>query len=155
MTSFQTKNEKGEKKSAESLYLAIALPLAALLSSLILLPIEKILPYPYIIEEGIKAVFVLLILTIPGKRTFQLQLSILIGLFFAFSENIFYLSNSNLYASPLIFIERLLLTSTLHVFTILLMLFFSQKYRWIFPFALSLAILIHYTYNRTIASLLY
>ncbi|MCX6765471.1 MAG: PrsW family glutamic-type intramembrane protease [Candidatus Moranbacteria bacterium] len=134
-------------------YLFFLLPILALIAPVILLPIEKIIPYPYILEEMFKATMVFLILTIPGK-SFQIKLTIFLGFFFALSENFFYLSNSILYGSPAIFIERFFLASILHIFTILIILLSAQKNRrLIFPAAL-LAMLIHYFYNQSVMFLL-
>jgi hypothetical protein len=136
-------------KQTEPLYLFILLPILALIAPLILLPIEKIVSYPYILEEIFKVIMVFLILTIHGKP-FQIKLAIFLAFFFAFSENFFYLSNPTLYGSPVIFIERFFLVSILHIFTVLIILIPSQKYRFlIFP-SMLLAMFIHYFYNQSI-----
>ena len=140
------------KKSSDVFYLFFLLPILALIAPIVLLPIEKILPYPYILEELAKTILVFLILTIAGKL-FQIKLAIFIGFLFALSENIFYLSHSTLYASPIFFIERFFLTSALHILTTLIILLPAQKNRrLIFPAAL-LAILTHYFYNQFIVLL--
>lgn len=142
----------GNKKMKKNfLYLSVILPILALISPLILLPIEKIIPYPHIVEEIIKAIFVLLILLIPG-RLFQFKLAVFIGFLFALSENVFYLTNGLLYESPLIFLERILAVSFFHILTLSIILFFGQKKRWLIIPALVIAILIHYFYNQIISA---
>jgi hypothetical protein len=138
------------KNLTDNYLLAFLLPLAALLSALILLPLEKVLPYPYIIEEISKAFLVFLILSISGKF-FQIKLAIFIGFFFALSENIFYLTSPVLYQSPLLFLQRIALVSFFHIFTLLIILFCGQKKRWLIIPALIFAIFIHYFYNQTIS----
>lgn len=153
MTLSRPKNNLTENKPPEKYYLAIILPIIALLSVLLLLPLEKLFPYPYIFEEIIKAFLVFLILAVSGK-IFQIKLAVFIGFFFALSENIFYLTSPELYQSPLLFLQRIALVSFLHIFTLLLILFCGQKKRWLIIPALILAMLIHYFYNQTISAYL-
>lgn len=146
MNSSPLKNEK----LSDNYSLAFFLPLASLLSALLLLPLEKILPYPHIIEEITKTVLVFFVLVIPGKA-FQFKLTILLGFLFALSENIFYLTNPQLYQFPLQFLQRIAVVSFFHIFTMLILLLAGQKKRWlIFP-TLIFTMFLHFFYNQNIA----
>jgi hypothetical protein len=137
-----------EKNYTSFLYFFI-LPILAIIFPLVLLPVEAVFPYPYIIEELFKTLLVLMILKISGK-TLQIKIATLLGFFFSASENIFYLSSPFLYASPIVFIERFFLVSSLHIFTILFILILTQKNRlFLFP-AILLAMLAHYLYNQNV-----
>lgn len=136
------------QQTARYILIATLLFFLPLSIPLFLIPIEKILPYPYIIEELVKFFLVLLILRISNKP-FQIKLAIFTAFLFAFSENFFYLTNFISNENTLLFFWRFITTSLLHILTILIILVPSQKkYSLIFP-ALFLAIAIHYFYNRT------
>lgn len=130
-------------------YLFFLLPIIALIAPVVLIPIEKIFPYPCIIEEIVKVIFVLFILCLPSKN-FQIKLAIFIAFLFAFSENFFYLSNFVTSENTSLFFQRFVLTGALHISTVLIILIPAQKYRpLIFPAAI-LAIFVHYIYNQNI-----
>jgi hypothetical protein len=140
-------------KKIDYVLIAISLFFLALAGPLLLLPMEKAFPYPYIAEELAKVIFVILILRLP-PRAFQIKLAVFIGFLFAFSENFFYLpsfiENGNFY----LFFQRFTLTSLLHILTILIILIPSQKRRYlIFPAAI-LAMIAHYFYNQLIVFLI-
>jgi hypothetical protein len=135
------------------IFVAALLFISTLIAPLALIPVEKVFPYPYAVEELVKIVFVLLILRFPPK-TFQIKLAVFIGFLFAFSENFFYLPNFIENGDFCLFFQRFILTSLLHILTILIILFPAQKKRYlIFPAAI-LAMLAHYLYNQLIVSLI-
>lgn len=127
--------------------IAILLFFLALIAPLIIIPMEKVLPYPYIIEEVVKVFFILLILRLPG-RSFQIKLAIFIAFLLAFSENFFYLSNFIGSEISGLFFQRFILTSFLHTATALIILIPAQKDRRLILLALPLAIMVHYFYNQ-------
>ena len=142
-------NNHADNNAANYTYLSLVLPILALIAPIVLFPLEKVLPYPHILEELTKAFLVFLILAIPGKF-FQIKLAVFIGFFFAFSENFFYLSSFIETENLTSFIQRFFLTGFFHILTMLIILISAQKYRYlIFP-ALLLAMLLHYTYNQNI-----
>lgn len=144
---FQMKNKNFDTDSAIVLIL-----LLALVSPLLLLPLEKILPYPYIIEELLKAAFVLAIIHLPKKAT-QIKTVLLAAFLFALSENIFYLANfiDGQFISA--FGKRFLLTAVLHILTAMIIFFPAQKKRALIVPGLLLAMLIHYFYNQLILTI--
>lgn len=90
---------------------------------------ERLLPYPAVVEELAKAIFVYRSRT--GKEAFGL------GLVFGFSEAVLFLLNVPLWW------DRLLLTVPLHGLTALVMFKFGKR-------GLVLAILAHYFFNLKI-----
>src|SRR4030042_4206450 len=133
------------EKTERYILIAALLFFLTLIAPLLLIPIEKIFPYPYIIEEMAKAAFVLFIVRLPVK-TFQIKLAVFIGFLFAFSENFFYLPNFIENGNLSLFFQRFALAGSLHILTILIILIPSQKRRYlIFP-ATIFAMVAHYFY---------
>jgi RsiW-degrading membrane proteinase PrsW (M82 family) len=127
--------------------------LVALIAPLVLLPLEKILPYPFIIEEVFKALIIFLIIkTIDSKN--QIKIVFLLTFLFALSENLFYLSNFITLGLTDIFLKRFLLTTVLHLLTSYIILFPAQKKLYFLPLGLILAILTHFLYNLFVVTLL-
>lgn len=107
------------------------LPLFAVAAPFLAWPVELLLPYPYLVEELLKAALVYW-----GRP--RLHTALLSGTLFAFSEAVFYLFNS-----PLAF-SRLAFTIPLHAGTFALLAFSRRR---LFPLGLLTAILIHWVYN--------
>ena len=116
--------------------IALILPLAALL-------IEKVLPYPYIVEEILKGS---LVFSIKGHK---ILISILIGLLFAFTETFLYGTSIMLTGGVVLFLKRLVITSILHSLTSLVMGLSVLRSRKFFLLGLVLAMLFHWIYNTS------
>ena len=141
------------EKTNRQILIAISLFFLALVGPLLLIPLEKFLPYPYIIEEIAKLLLVLLVLQLTGK-IFQLKLAIFIAFLFAFSESFFYLTNFIEAENLTGFIQRFFLAGILHIFTILVILIPSQKKGILILPAAGIAMLAHYLFNQIVMSLL-
>lgn len=113
--------------------------ISALVFPFFILLLEKLLPYPYIIEEIFK-----FFLAKSAKTT---QVALILGILFSFSEAIFYFLNpSYSILDPYKSFVRLLIVTPMHITTILVMQYFSQrKNLWLV--GLLCAILIHYLFN--------
>lgn len=122
----------------------------ALLAPLFLMPVESILPYPYIIEETIK---LLLLLPIVKKPRF-VTMAIVIGVCFALSESMFYLINLFQLGNVGLFPMRLLATGLLHSGTTFIMALCAKKGTTGLFIGFLLAVAVHYIYN-VYASALY
>ena len=123
------------------LIIALALPL-------LLIPVEQVWPFPYLIEELAKLGLIFLIFNKGKKIRKHLIWVILAGIVFTLSESVLYLMNFFTLGSMSNFLARLLLTGGLHVGTMVLMYLFATKSRkWLF-LALPLAMLIHYFFNQ-------
>lgn len=126
--------------------------LTALIMPLLLLPLEKILPYPFLIEEIFKALIILLIIkTVDFKK--QIKAVFLFTFLFALSENLFYLGNFIALGLMRAFLQRFFLTIALHLFTSFIILVSARKRLSFLPIGFVLAILVHFLYNRFVVIL--
>lgn len=114
--------------------------------------IEVFLPYPFVIEEIVKAALVFFILNTAG-RVAQVRLAILASLIFTFTESVMYITNILLVGTPWTFIERLIFTAALHTITILIILLSGMKKKEFIPLGVIAAIAIHYFFNVLVAGL--
>ena len=140
-------NQKAINKSnTDKTFIIILSPFMALMAPFVVWPIEQLLPFPYLVEEAVKAVFVYFILQIPSK-TKQIQFAILIGVLFSFSEAVLYLFNFYILNTFSFLFSRLVLTTALHTVTMTIMVSVCLINRKLFPFGVVLAVVIHYVYN--------
>lgn len=123
-------------RTVKMISFALILPLAALL-------IERLLPYPYIVEELLKGSLVI------SLKKNKLVLSFLIGVFFAITETFLYSTSIMLTGGGVLFFKRLLITSILHSLTTLVMGLSILKNKKFFLLGLIAAIAIHYFYNAS------
>lgn len=128
------------------------IPLSASIAPFLIWPIELIFPYPYIIEELFKGLLVVFILRSSDNKE-RIRLAILVGLFFAFSESVLYMSNILLVGTVWTFIQRLLLTVPLHVITTLLILLSGMRKKRFLGLGILGAMLLHYLFNLLVAGL--
>jgi len=133
--------------------LTIIALLISLAAPLFLLPVEKLLPYPHVIEELLKLVIVFLIYkSAKETKTDLLKWVVIAAVLFTISESVFYLANIFALGNISLFTQRLLLTGTLHLGTFLLLYFSIKKnYFWLAG-GVTASILIHYFYNSIISS---
>jgi RsiW-degrading membrane proteinase PrsW (M82 family) len=126
--------------------------ISAVVFPLILVPIEHLLNYPYIIEELVKAFAVLLIiLHSKGVRENYWFAAFFVGVLFAVSESVLYLANFFLFGNLEQLPERLLITGLLHSCTTLLMYYFGRK-NWIFFLcSIVLSMGIHFLFNYVVS----
>ncbi|MEK7634006.1 MAG: hypothetical protein AAB437_04140 [Patescibacteria group bacterium] len=127
---------------------ALPVPLLALILPLILIPVEKILPYPYIIEELVKLVLVLAIYQKEKQLNRSLSFFVLLsGLLFTLSESIFYLINIFALGDLTMIPKRFFFTGILHISTLMTIYLFGKKNNIGLLISLLLSISIHYYYN--------
>ena len=122
-------------------YLIIAL--FAVFGPLFVLPVELVLPYPYVIEELFNCILIIIILVETKKRVTAIRMAILVGVLFSITETVLYIYNIALVGQPGDLVLRLILTAILHVATCLIMLVFGFINRWLIFVGLGLAILLH------------
>ncbi len=125
--------------------------LISLSAPLLLIPVEKFLPYPYVIEELLKLVIVFLIFkSAKDRKTGLFKWVIFSGLLFTISESIFYLTNIFALGNFSLFPQRIIFTGSLHVGTLLLLYWVIRKnYFWLIG-GIAASILIHYFYNLSL-----
>lgn len=126
------------------MYVILAL-LIAFVSPLVLLPVEKVLPYPFIIEEIVKLILVSLILL--RKQNSKWIWVFLIGFLFTVSESAFYLSNFLLIGDLSLFPLRIVLTGALHSATAVVMYMFGKRNAIFLTAGFLLAVVAHYIFN--------
>lgn len=117
--------------------------LAAGISPYFLWFIEKIIPYPFFIEE----LFKLLISTTTSKGEFSLIRAFFASLFFTISESVLYFLQFNLLGNWIFFMKRTFFTLLLHFFTWSLIMFGLTKKEIVTALFFLFAIIIHYFYN--------
>ncbi|PIZ66662.1 hypothetical protein COY15_00525 [Candidatus Roizmanbacteria bacterium CG_4_10_14_0_2_um_filter_39_12] len=123
--------------------------LFALILPLILIPVEKIFPYPHIVEELTKLVLVLKIYQIEKQLNKNLSFFVILsGLLFTLSESIFYLINIFTLGDLTMIPKRLFFTGILHIGTLMLIYIFGRKNNVGLLIILLFSIVIHYLYNQ-------
>lgn len=122
--------------------------LIALFAPLILIPLEKLFPWPHIFEELVKLLIVYLLIKIEKQqKIFVFNWVVFAGVLFTLSESIFYLINIFVLGDLTIISKRLFLTGILHIGTLLIMYLFGRKNNFVLIAGLILSIIIHYQYN--------
>lgn len=124
--------------------------LFSLASPLLLWPIEILLPYPYILEEMVKAIFAL---SLSQDQTWQKSTTypIISGFLFTISETMLYLLNFLKLGDFSNLPKRLLYTGLLHISTTVLMFIGAKKGHFYFLISFLLSVVIHYSFNFLIA----
>lgn len=128
-------------KTAKLVYDEVMLVLWMAVLPLILWFIERVLPFPVLIEELAKALVI--------YRAGSWKQAVGLGLVFGFSEAVLFMVNANLLQNMSAVWWRLLLTVPMHGVTAAMMVIFGKKF-W--PLGLALAILVHGLFNLKIAS---
>lgn len=118
----------------------------SLISPVLIIPIAKLLPYPYIVEEVFKAIVVLMVLKV-SKVSLHWKLLVISGLVFSLSESILYLGSVFGNGHSLLFAKKLLSTTFLHVATLFIIYTPTLINRRLIGLSLPLAMYIHFLFN--------
>lgn len=124
------------------------LPLSALAAPLLLWPVEAILPFPFLIEEGVKFYWALNLRRVPVKAAYVT--AAVTGGLFALSETFLYLLNASLLGSGGFLWWRLMLTLPMHLLTILGMTKMGRGGGYWPVVGFTWAVLIHFWFNRVV-----
>ena len=116
-------------------------------------PVEFFLPYPYVIEEIVKAVFIYSLINISDKPS-KLKLAAIIGILFSFSESVLYSPNFFLTGSFFQLLIRFFMTSLLHSLTMVLLMLSTFINPKLLIIGLFLTIMTHYFYNLIVLSII-
>lgn len=128
--------------------------LASFSTPLFLLPVEKVMPFPYFIEELAKLVIVGVIIKAENRtRRIFVVWVILAGMLFTISESIFYLVNIFANGNLLLFPQRIFLTGTLHIFTFLLLYFLGRKNLYLLSVGYFIAVTTHWFFNIAVKNI--
>ena len=109
-------------------------------------PLEKILPYPFLVEEIFKFLLAAIILNTSLSFKEKVLGGVFAGLLFSFSETFLYFLDI-FRSSASLFFQRLIFTSALHALTLLLLVFLGQKNKKLLFLGVILNIAIHWSYN--------
>lgn len=111
---------------------------------ILLIPVEMLLPYPYIVEELAKF---FLVKVLAEKKDNLWHAAIVGGFLFTLTETFLYLPNIVETGDYSFFYERLFYTGILHCTTFLTMFMgWRKNYIWA-AISLSLAVATHYLFN--------
>jgi hypothetical protein len=124
-------------------------PLIAGFLPFILLPVEYFLPYPYIVEEIAKGWLAYMVSRDEGTWG-KAWIIVASAIMFTLTESIFYLYNILMLGENSLFIKRIIFTTPLHTFTMLLMYYGAKYGKVSFTISLVLASIIHFIYNSTV-----
>lgn len=115
------------------------------IAPILLIPVEKILPYPYFVEEIVKF---FLVRKLARKKHNHWHVAIVGGLLFTITESFLYLPNIiNSGGGIVTLLHRLLFTGILHCGTSVGMFFGNRKSNFWGIFSLVVAMTIHYLFN--------
>ncbi len=117
----------------------------ALISPLILIPIEGIFPHPFIVEELFKYI---LLLGINKKKQRRLIESVLVGFLFNLTETFLYIPSIINSGKISVLWGRLFYTGLMHGITCALMYLGIKKNKYFGLIALILAMLLHFGFNK-------
>lgn len=120
------------------LLFALALPL-------LLVVVEKVLPYPHWVEEFGKLMVVMVMMKSGDDDLGWWVVGG--GFLFALSESVFYLSNIFALGDFGMFSNRLMLTSLLHIGTMLVIYLLGKKSGKGLGFGFLIAVGVHYVFN--------
>jgi len=109
----------------------------------ILIPVEVVLPWPYILEETAK---ILLVLQLYRSGLLSPLSAGGIGLAFGLSEMFLYGMNASEYGNFGVLIQRLMVTVPMHTATPVIFSYFLKKGWW--PLGLLAAVVVHWGFNR-------
>jgi len=131
--------------------LGLLTPLFAIAAPFLVWPIEYYLPYPFVVEEIVKGLLVLLILKDHFSKSKSITLAVIAGALFAFSESVFYLINIFSTGNGNALFLRILLTTPLHIITTLIIMLFGLKKRSYIVFGVIVSGIVHYIFNLLVA----
>ena len=122
--------------------MSLLVPLIAAIAPFILWPIEIFFPYPHIVEELVKALLIFYLLKLSNNSQ-KIYGTILVGFFFALSENVLYMINGN----PQTLILRFVIKMQMHIITSLVILAGALIDKRLIFLGIILAGFIHYLFN--------
>lgn len=130
-------------------FLIFLIPLFVLIFPLLLLPLETLYPYSYVIEELFKAVYIYIIVRFLD-RNIRLTLTLSTTILFSISESLFYLINFISQGIIYMFLPRLVLTTFIHILTALVIFIPASRNRRYIWLGVLIAIILHYSYNQIV-----
>jgi len=127
----------------------ITAALLGLFGPFLVWPLEKLLPYPHIIEELFKVLVVFFVIKTKPTLKEGLKSVIWAGILFASTETVLYSINIASYGNPSLLFTRLFATAILHCLTFAIIFVLGRRKMGLLV-GFFLAVLIHSLYNRYI-----
>jgi len=133
--------------------MSLLAPLFSLFLPFLVWPVEYFFPYPFIVEEIAKGALIYFVATSREKIN-KIKMVAAIGVLFAFSETVLYLFNIYLVGNISTLLQRLMLTTSLHVVTSLIIYLPAMKNKKFIVLGVILAGLLHYFFNLLVNRIL-
>lgn len=143
----KTNQRKKNKLSSDKTLIIILSPLMALMAPFLVWGVEQFLPFPYLVEEAIKAIFAYVIISRIPDKTRQILFAVFLAVLFSLSETVLYLFNLFQSNTVSVLFLRLILTTSMHTVTIAIMVLCSFVNKKLFSLGIILAVIVHYFYN--------
>ncbi|OGM17961.1 hypothetical protein A2V61_00290 [Candidatus Woesebacteria bacterium RBG_19FT_COMBO_47_8] len=133
--------------------MSLLAPLFSLFLPFLVWPVEYFFPYPFIVEEIAKGVLIYFVAT-SREKIDKIKMVAAIGVLFAFSETVLYLFNIYLVGNISTLLQRLMLTTSLHVITSLIIYLPAIRNKKYIVLGVVLAGVLHYFFNFYIGKVL-
>ncbi|OGM14286.1 hypothetical protein A3A76_00205 [Candidatus Woesebacteria bacterium RIFCSPLOWO2_01_FULL_39_23] len=127
--------------------------LSVLFLPFVLWPVEKLLPFPFLVEELVKVIYILLIIKEEEATKERLISATVVGVLFALSESFFFLLNIQAVGTPSTLVTRLVLTLPLHVVTTVLIMLPTLLNKKLIILGFILAATLHFLFNMGVTKL--
>src|SRR4030042_2089832 len=126
--------------------MSLLAPLFSLFLPFLVWPVEYFFPSPFIVEEIAKGVLIYFVAT-SREKIDKIKMVAAIGVLFAFSETVLYLFNIYLVGNISTLLQRLMLTTSLHVITSLIIYLPAIRNKKYIVLGVVLAGVLHYFFN--------
>ena len=127
--------------------------LSVLFLPFVLWPVEKLLPFPFLVEELVKVIYILLIIKEEEATKERLISATVVGVLFALSESFFFLLNIQAVGTPSTLVTRSVLTLPLHVVTTVLIMLPTLLNKKLIILGFILAATLHFLFNMGVTKL--
>lgn len=122
----------------------------ALFVPFLLVFVEVVFPFPFIVEELVKLIMIMILVRRVGAENLTIVGVAMIGLIFGLSETVFYITDAFLLGSSSAIVIRLFVTVPMHILTVIIMFIIGRKKKiwWVVGYVV--AVIIHYTFNQLV-----
>lgn len=122
----------------------------ALFVPFLLVFVEVVFPFPFIVEELAKLIMVVILVRKVGAQNLTLLNVGLIGLIFGLSETVFYITNAFVLGNINSIVVRLTVTVPMHVLTTIIMFIIGRRGKVWWGVGYIAAMLAHYAFNLVV-----
>lgn len=133
-------HEMGEMEKLIVYALALFIPF-------LLVFVEVVFPFPFIVEELAKLIMIMILVRKVGVQNLTIASIAMIGLIFGLSETVFYVTNAFALGSISFIAIRLVVTVPMHILTTIIMFIIGRRKRAWWIVAYLAGMLVHYVFN--------